>query len=194
MNWNHIFNPFEKFSEKQLAVFALVITLAGSFIASYAGVTYDGLLSVHTPAIKSFLGSLSENAINITVCFVLLFVLGIMINKKTRCIDIAVVAMLYRTPLYVIAILANLPFIKQINGQLLERVKTNNFQIDTRDMIILLVYGCIVLAFWVYAIVLLVNGFKTATNAKKWQQFAAFTLILMIAQIISNYLTHSLIL
>ena len=38
----------------------------------------------------------------------------------------------------------------------------------------------------VYAIVLLTNGFKTATNLKKWQNYIWFAVALIIGEIVSK--------
>ncbi len=74
MNWKLFFNPFGIYSEKQLLVSGILITLAGSFVGCLFNVTFDGVLDVHQYE-TDFLTSLKENGINITCIFIVLFIL-----------------------------------------------------------------------------------------------------------------------
>lgn len=59
MNWQTIFNPFSIFSEKQLAIAGISITIAGSLIGSFCNSSFNGTLDMH----------IAENPKLITVFF-----------------------------------------------------------------------------------------------------------------------------
>ena len=61
-----------------------------------------------------------------------------------------------------------------------------NMQVD--DIGVLIVFSIVSLCLIAYSIVLLVNGFKTASNAKKWQHFVSFGFVVIVAEIISKML------
>lgn len=188
MNWKLLFNPFGIYSEKQLLVSGILITLAGSFVGSLFNVTFDGVLDVHQYE-TDFLTSLKENSINVACIFIVLFILGKLINRKTRAIDIFNTAMVSRFPQYISAMITALPVLKKVEDEIISHqgdLQHLNFQ--PMDLILLFVISMILLAITAYYITLLVNGFRTAVNAKKWQHFVGFSIALIIAEIISKLL------
>ena len=188
MNWKLLFNPFGIYSEKQLLVSGILITLAGSFVGSLFNVTFDGVLDVHQYE-TDFLTSLKENSINVACIFIVLFVLGKLINRKTRVIDILNTAMVSRFPQYISAVITALPVLKKVEDEIISHqgdLQHLNFQ--PMDLMLLFVISMILLAITAYYITLLVNGFRTAVNAKKWQHFVGFAIALIIAEIISKLL------
>lgn len=188
MNWKLLFNPFGIYSEKQLLVSGILITLAGSFVGSLFNVTFDGVLDVHQYE-TDFLTSLKENSINVACIFIVLFILGKLINRKTRAIDIFNTAMVSRFPQYISAMITALPVLKKVEDEIISHqgdLQHLNFQ--PMDLMLLFVISMILLAITAYYITLLVNGFRTAVNAKKWQHFVGFAIALIIAEIISKLL------
>ena len=188
MNWKLLFNPFGIYSEKQLLVSGILITLAGSLIGSLFNVTFDGVLDVHQYE-TDFLMSLKENSINVACIFMVLFILGKLINRKTRAIDILNTAMVSRFPQYISAVITALPVLKKVEDEITSHqgdLQHLNFQ--PMDLMLLFVISMILLAITAYYITLLVNGFRTAVNAKKWQHFVGFAIALIIAEIISKLL------
>lgn len=190
MNWKLIFNPFSKFSEIQLLIFGSIITLFGCFVGSYFHVSFDGVLDVHSNEVN-FLDSLQENAINIVSVFIMLLVLGKIINLKTRVIDVLNTALISRLPLYILGVFVNNPTISKISEKLIENIDDpKKLPVTTSELSILLLFSVISLLFLAYKIVLLVFGFKTATNSKKWQHYVAFAVALIAAEILSKYLMN----
>lgn len=188
MNWKLLFNPFGIYSEKQLLVSGILITLAGSLVGSLFNVTFDGVLDVHQYE-TDFLTSLKENSINVACIFIALFILGKLINRKTRAIDILNTAMVSRFPQYISAVITALPVLKKVEDEIISHqgdLQHLNFQ--PMDLMLLFVISMILLAITAYYITLMVNGFRTAVNAKKWQHFVGFAIALIIAEIISKLL------
>jgi len=188
MNWKLLFNPFGIYSEKQLLVSGILITVAGSLLGSWLNVTFDGVLDVHQYE-TDFLTSLKENGINVACIFIVLFILGKLINRKTRAVDILNTSMVSRIPQYLSAVLTALPLLKSIGDEIISHqgdLQHLNFQ--PVDLLLLFAISMILLALTAYYIALLVNGFRTSVNAKKWQHFAGFAVALIIAEIISKLL------
>jgi hypothetical protein len=189
MNWKIIFNPFIKFSEKQLLIFGIVTTIAGSLIASLVGVTFDGLIDIHINPEMTFLKSLKENGILILLITILLFAFGKIINPKTRFIDILNSAFLFRIPFYVSALLTSLPVMKRVSEEVMKNVNSiENLNLQTSDIIIMLLISVVTIGLIAYAITLLFQGFKTATNAKKAVHYVVFGILIFVGEIISSYI------
>lgn len=190
MNWKLIFNPFGIYSEKQLFVTGILLTLTGALLGSFLDVTYDGVLDIHQSE-TDFLTSLKENGINVACIFVTLLIVGKIINRKTRAIDIFNTATISRFPMYIGAVITSSPILTRIGDQILnQRNDIQHLQLKPLDLALLLVISCVLLMITVYYITLLVNGFKTSVNAKKWQHFAGFAVALLIAEIISKILIN----
>lgn len=188
MNWKLLFNPFGIYSEKQLLVSGILITVAGSFVGALLNVTFDGVLDVHQYE-TDFLTSLKENGINVACIFIVLFILGKLINRKTRAIDILNTSMVSRFPQYISAVITALPLLKRIEDEIINHQgDLQHLNFKPLDLALLFVISMLLLTITAYYIVLLVNGFKTAVNAKKWQHFVGFAAALIIAEIISKLL------
>ncbi|GEN76116.1 YIP1 family protein [Chryseobacterium hagamense] len=188
MNWKLLFNPFGIYSEKQLLVSGILITLAGSFVGSLFNVTFDGVLDVHQYE-TDFLTGLKENGINIACIFLVLFILGKLINRKTRAVDILNTSMVSRFPQYISALITALPVLKKVEDEIISHqgdLQHLNFQ--SLDLMLLFIISILLLALTAYYITLLVNGFRTSVNAKKWPHFAGFAVALIIAEILSKLL------
>lgn len=187
MNWKIITNPFLKFSEKQLFSIGISAAIAGSLIASYFGITYDGVIDVHSYPGITFVGSVKENLTSILLVAVLLFLLGKLINPKTRFIDLLNAAFLFRIPFYISALLSSVPAMKRVEGELLKNINSlDKINIPPLDLTVLLVISILLIALLIYAILLLFNGFKTATNAKKPAHYLCFAIAVLIAEILSK--------
>jgi hypothetical protein len=188
MNWKLLFNPFGIYSEKQLLVAGILITIAGSLLGSWLNVTFDGVLDVHQYE-TDFLTSLKENGINIVCIFIVLFILGKLINRKTRAVDLLNTSMVSRFPQYIGAVITALPVLKKVENEIISHqgdLQHLNFQ--PMDLMLLFVISMLLLALTTYYITLLVNGFITSVNAKKWPHFVGFAAALIIAEIISKLL------
>ncbi len=193
MNWKLIFNPFSKFTETQLLVFGIAATALGSLLGLIFQVRFDGILDVHLSEV-SYFQSLGENLINIVVVLVLFFIVAKIVNKKTRVIDILNTAMVSRVAIYLIVFFVHSPSMQRITKQVLEN--QNHLQeiaFNYFDLAVVWAISMIILLFLTYFIVLLINGFRTATNIKKWQHFVWVAISIIIAEIVSKLIIYHLI-
>ena len=188
MNWKYFFNPFLKFSERYLLLIGILSVIAGSFIGMICSVTFDGVFSTH-PSVRTFAESLKENVINVSVVFILLLILGKIINMKTRLIDILAISMIYRIPLYLSAFFVKLPVLDRVIEKIeVHKDHLTNLEFDPLELVLILGISSVLMIFLAYAVILLVNGFRTATNLKKWPYYIAFVIVLLAAEIISQTL------
>lgn len=187
MNWQIILNPFTKFSERQLLLIGVFSAIIGNLIASAFGVTYDGVLDVHLKPQITFLESVKENVISIIIVTLLLFVLGKLINAKTRFIDILNSCLFFRIPIYLSALLTALPIIKTVETEVLKNIDSmDKIKFEPIDLIGLIIISVILIVLLIYAITLLFQGFKTATNAKKGLHYLGFGIAIVLAEVISK--------
>src|SRR5690606_13144424 len=190
MNWKFFLNPFSKFSEKSLLMAGILFLVVGSFIGYYFGVTYDGIFDVHISPV-TFTESLTENVINVVILSLLLFIAGIIINSKTRIIDVLNVALISRFPIYLAGLLANNQRISEISEQLIDSVHQETpASVSSSDMMILMLFSAVLILFLAHQLMLMVFGFKTAVNARKWQHWLLFAFALIAAEMISKAIIH----
>lgn len=187
MNWKLLFNPFQKIETNTLLIIGGLLFFVGSLLAFYFGFTFDGVLDLHSVGEISLLDSFKQNAINIVVLWLLLLGLGLIINAKTRWIDVLVSVLIFRIPFYVMILFSSIGVVKSTLNQLVDRAKgMGNFHWEFINLIIILVYSMIILALLIYAVILLFNGFKVATNAKGWKHYVLFALVVIITEVITK--------
>lgn len=193
MNWQTIFNPFSIFSEKQLAIAGISITITGSLIGSFCNSSFNGTLDMHIAENPKLITVFLENFINISTITLLLFGLGKYFNTKTRFIDILNTAFWYRYPIYILSLLSSFMIPEKINEKFQKNIDHPKDIFETNfEMMLGLLFGLITLLTLAYTIVLLVNGFKTATNTKKWQHWVAFGFTILISEGITQFLIKQL--
>ena len=185
-NWRSVFNLFEKYSEKQLLTVGILFFIIGCAIGYFYNLTFDGAIDIHYLKGKQTLkNAFLENAIIIFIATSVLFILGKAFNRKTRLIDILNVALIYRIPIYLASLFILFPFLQKASEKIVNDLAENKLKIDSPEILLISLAGIILVVFIVFAIYLLVKGFKIATNIKKWQH----TVVLIITLIIIEYLT-----
>ena len=116
---------------------------------------------------------------------VLLFILGKIFNSKTRIIDIVNAVLVSQVPVIVIVLGTKLIKLDKISKQIAETSAQNKvLDINIFDLMYLMVFSFGSLIFIIYSFVLLFNGFKTATNIKKWQHIVIFAFVLLVGILI----------
>jgi hypothetical protein len=189
MNWQTFFNPFSKFSERTLLIAGIIITILGIYIGYISNCSFNGALNFQVLEGISLKRVAIENTINISCMTFCLFFLGKYLNTKTRLIDVFLVALIYRLPLYFNALISFLLVPKNFNEKLLKNIKTPEMVFDNQtDKILIGIFALLTVLLATYSIVLLTYGFKTATNTKKWQHYVFFTITILITIGISKYL------
>jgi len=93
-----IINPFEKFTEVQLFILGLALTIGGSLLSYLLKCRVDGVLHIGAGINVTIAQSFIDSGIATFSLFIVFYVLGLVINKKTRLIDILNTVLIGRSP------------------------------------------------------------------------------------------------
>ena len=189
----NILNPFEKYTESKLLVFGWVFLIIGSYIGYLFNAYFDSILHISFIKNSMFITTLIQNIINMVLLSSALYVLGKYINPKTRFVDVINVSLIARIPFY----FSSLANINDSTYNLTEKLMGNKFsaeniEFSSSDYLMLLFSTTLGLLLIVCFAILLWNGFKTATNAKKSKEIILFIVSLLVANFISSYLIQLL--
>ncbi len=192
MNRKIVFNPFEKHSEITLLIFGLTLTILGSFIGYLMKARFDGIIDMHLVENISLIEPFLDNLLNTLSLFVLFFILGKSINKKTRWVDILSASIIARIPFYILPLFKIGGFLEKITERLLESIDLENLNsppaISISDMLTMLLFAGIGIVCLCWFIALFWNGFRVATNTKGTKNIILFVIMLIVAEVISKFL------
>ncbi|CAH0337437.1 hypothetical protein FVB9288_03197 [Flavobacterium sp. CECT 9288] len=176
MNWQSIFNPFSRYSEKQLFVVGFVFLIVNCFVCFFTKTQMDSIFHFSENKNLTIEFAFIFVGISILSAILFLFLFALILNKKTRFIDI-VNTVLISQMLNCIVLLCI-----KFSGMdaLAKNLKTNSGIGGTVDLIQFTFSVLIVLGISMYGFVLIYNGFKTATNFKKWYHIILFVVLLFI--------------
>lgn len=191
------FNPFEKNSETRLLIFGLILTAIGSYLGYLFNGRYDGVIDLHFTKNTTLVQPFIDNLINIVSLFAVLFLVGKLINSKTRIIDILSPILISRVPFYLLTFFNFRNCISDVTASIVEKLdlKAMPTELDLSpfSMILLMLFAMISILFLIWFVVLLYNGFKIATNCKTSLHKLYFALAIVAAEIISKILISLLI-
>ncbi|NPA07392.1 MAG: hypothetical protein GXO46_00185, partial [Chlorobi bacterium] len=123
--------------------------------------------------------------ISLVYAVLLLFGLGKIFNKRTRLIDIANTVLVSQIPVLFTVISTKLFDIEKLSEKISQTSAKDKIpDINILDLISLTVFAFANLILIIYSFTLLFNGFKTATNIKKWQQIAIFAFVTLLGILI----------
>ena len=186
-----LFNPFERYSEKQLVFIGITSTIIGSLMAIFFNARFDGILDLHFVEKVEIYEPIIDLLIDLFCLVLILFLIGRYINKKTRIIDIISATLISKIPFYFLLFqnINNLSF--KITDKLAKSLLTKNYSLETittSEMTYLFFCGIINLVLVIWSITLLFNGFKTATNAKNTKSILLFIVAVILSEVVSKIL------
>ena len=183
------FNPFQKYSDRILLIFGLSFSLIGIALGFAFNARFDGFIDLHFVENTSFSQPLFDTVIN-TLCGTLIFfIFGKLINKKTRIIDILTTCLIAKIPFYLIPFTNINQLVFNTTSQMISEINPEKINsISTADMMILMILAIITILIIIWSIILLFNGFKTATNSKEAKHTILFILGIIITEVISKIL------
>jgi len=185
MKTNLIFNPFEKFSETSLAVAGASFILFSVLLFWFSGQSNDGIYHVTYQSGIQLVQAIIEALSYTFLPFLLLIVAGKMVNPKTRLVDILNATIVHRIPMTIGILLMQLPFLKKVTDAIIKAAQTNTLQqLSIATLWISTITSLVMLALLVYSIVLLINGFKTASHAKKPWHYILFAFAIICSELI----------
>lgn len=182
-----LLKPFEVYSEKKLLIIGTIVTILGSLSASYFNVRYDGAIDLHFVDNTNLYQPFIDNIINIISLCIPLFIVGKIINNKTRIIDIITVILISRIPFYMISLFNINNLVYNTSKKLISINPAEKIaQIKNIEWFIIIMAGILTIIGLIWFITLLFNGYKTATNAKGGKSIFLFIVAIIVAEILSK--------
>lgn len=183
-------NPFAVLSDKQILLTGIIAFVIGIFLAFQFQIQLQ-ILRINTLKIPSLLEVVIGHLIILICLTISFFILGKVINKKTRFIDILSSVLISLIPLY-ISLFQNINgFLSNETSKIENAIKDGTIYTQTPP-ILLIIVGLVGLCFFIYYIYLLFVGFKTATNAKKVWHYLLFFIILIAIDLLTSGLINSI--
>lgn len=120
---------------------------------------------------------------------VIFFIFGKIINKNTRFIDVANAFLLSTIPSTLVILWGAIPMFENAAKRLAGLTNDKSQLLDSStDLVIVSLSALVGLPLVVYMVILMFNGFKTATNMKKtWQIIVFFLLLFILNSITQTY-------
>ena len=186
----YIKNPFETSNDKNLTIIGIILFIIGIILAYFFQIQLQ-ILRVN-PLVKLTITDIIIGHLIIMLALTIVyFILGKIINRKTRLLDILNTVLISLAPLYLI-------FFENINGymyeeiyQMEEAIKSGGM-LNIKTSIFSVIISVISISITIYFIYLLFIGFKTATNAKKIWHYVLFFAILFITDLLCSGLINSI--
>jgi len=184
-----LYNPFELYSERQLLIFGLVLTLIGSFLGYLFNGRFDGIIDFHLLESVIFLEVVLDNFFNAVLLTMLLFINGKIINSKTRFVDVLNASLLARIPFYILPFFNFNNVMYDVSNRTYDIMVAGSFNaISTPDIILLMLFSFVAICTLIWFSVLLWNGFKVATNAKGIKNIILFIFTILVVEVVSKYI------
>ncbi|SHG58010.1 hypothetical protein SAMN05444372_107145 [Flavobacterium micromati] len=193
MNWQTIFNPFSKFSEKQLFVFGFLVFWINSFVCFFTKTRMDSIFHFTPNENLSFSTAILLCVISTVSAIIFIFLMALLFNKKTRFIDIVNTVLICQAPNFLVLLYIKYSGMDTLARKLQTNIGTApSIEVSAPSVILLVACILLLLTIIVYGFVLLYNGFKTATNLKKWQHTVLLVISLFTFLIFHQVYIHYL--
>lgn len=179
MNWQSFFNPFSKFSEKQLFLAGLLFFILSGFVSFYTNTQMNSIFHFSDNENLTISSAFVYVAISCVLAILFLFLLAIAFNKKARFVDIVNTVLISQSPNFILLLLTKFSGINEMAKKISASTKVQSLDFNILDLVKLLFTSLSVLALVIYGMVLIFNGFKTATNFKKPLHITLFIVLLL---------------
>jgi len=177
MNWKTIFNPFEKFDEKILLLVGIISFFVIIPLNKWTDSYYSSIYRIIHFENLTYQKIMIHDFISYIFAIIVLFILGIILYRKTRLIDIVNTVLVSQIPLIIILPFEKIAYTKTVTERVIAYQNHPSGVFPILDFIYMLLTIVIAVGAMIYSIVLFYNGFKTATNIKKWQHIVLFCVV-----------------
>lgn len=189
MNWKTIFNPFERFDDKQLLVAGLLTVAAAIFTGYWTDSFFSSIYKINGLEKTSLQAVAIPTLVSFSFAIVILFILGKILNNKTRFIDIINTVLISQMSLVILQAFTGISSIDKAQEHMISYQTNPAGPFPVLDFIVTLSMASFVITVLIYSITVYYNGFKTATNIKKWQHIVLFGVVSLIMTIVCQILT-----
>lgn len=193
MNWKTIFNPFERFDEKLLlliGILAVLVSIAAGYLTNTAFTSIYKISAIEHVSLKIIIGS---TLLSFLVAIAVLFILGKILNRKTRIIDIINTVLISQLILIPLQCFGNTSSIRLAGQNIIKYESDPSGTFPFLDFLLMISITTFSITILIYSFALFYNGFKTATNIKKWQHIVLFCLVSMISSLTCQIILNKII-
>lgn len=188
---NNLFNPFEKYQERNLLFFGIINFVITSILAIKLNIRFDGIIDIHIIEKVLWYQPIVDQLINIFLLTTTLFILSKIYNNKTRIVDVLNSVLVARIPFLISIFMISNKTMNSISEKLLKNINNpEKIQLNNLDLTILLVISTMLILILVWFFILLWNGFKVATFAKGNKIAIGFITVFIVTFIISNLINY----
>ncbi|MCT2406725.1 YIP1 family protein [Chryseobacterium antibioticum] len=188
MNWKTIFNPFERFDDKLLLVIGILGTALAILMGYWTGTYFSSIYKVNSLEKVTLQAVAIPTLISFASAIIILFILGKILNSKTRLIDIVNTVLISQLLLVILQATEKISFIKEAQDRLISHQRNLPETLPVGDLIVTIGMASFALIILIYSITIYYNGFKTATNIKKWHHIVLFAAVSLIMTLICQIL------
>lgn len=188
MNWKTIFNPFERFDDKVLLGVGILTTALAILMGYWTGTYFSSIYKINSLDKVTFQAVAVPTLISFAFAIAVLFILGKILNSKTRFIDIVNTVLISQLVLVFLQATDKLSFVKESQERLIAHQTRPSDPLPVLDIGVTMAMASFAIIILIYSITLYYNGFKTATNIKKWQHIVVFAAVSMIMILVCQIL------
>lgn len=171
----NIINPFAYYSEKTLLTIGIVSFTLLSLVAYGFNMEMNGIFHIGYAKEKTVWAILKQHLFIYGSACLLLILLAYLYNKKTRWIDVLNTVLVSSAPNILLVLLTGLPIFEQASENIISLSnQPDKLAQHKTELMLVLTSSLIAIPLLVYSIILLHNGYKTATHMKTWWQIALF--------------------
>lgn len=193
MNWKTIFNPFERFDEKLLFLTGMITIILSIVMGYWTNTTFTSIYRINNIENATLKNIALPTLLSFAVAIVVLFILGKILNKKTRIIDIINTVLISQLFLIIIQGIGKIPFLKQAGKNVIQYQSNPTGTFPFLDFLIMISLTVVTITTLIYSMTLYYNGFKTATNIKKWQHIVLFCIVSLMSALVCQLTINQII-
>jgi hypothetical protein len=185
---------WEEYLDKKILIVSIIINLIGILLCFQFNMKFIGFLKLDFVSYISLLTAALQIVIIISSLAIVLFILGKIINSKTRFVDILNNCMVGIIPFFLLTVFNVNNFIYNDLEKLKSIILNQQLEkLQITSLPILLLFSLFTILILIWSIVILYQGFKTATNLKQTKNKVYFAIALLLADVISRVLISYLI-
>lgn len=190
---NYVIKPFENVQEKTLLLIGLSAGVVNCYLST---LTYSRSIAILKQVTinknPSLLQTLGDYVITSLIMAIALFLLGRVINKRTRFIDIINTVLIARIGLDISVVFDINGYMSSIVNQLLKNPQNPELllQSDPWAMIYLIIVSLVSILMLVLFGYYIYQGFKTATHLKKTSMIIVFVITILAVDTLTRYITR----
>lgn len=189
-----LLNPFVDYSEQTLLRFGIFLFVVGGVLAKLGSIDYHGILKVIPKDKHSWLQVYGHLAVNIGLLFLFFYLFAILVNKRTRIIDILNVVLINFSVIYLLGLLPLFTPLLAITKKIEDAMAAGDMTLGTisrMDLVVISIISFLSLGILVYFFYLCIVGVKFVMHGKKYYHGVVIIVLILLADVASRYINST---